>query len=38
MIASVVRGGDVTELYSLERVNKLAPKFGLVPGHSFGFN
>ena len=31
IIASVVRGVDVTEIYSPERVNKLAAKMGRVP-------
>ena len=34
IVASVVRGVDVTEIYSPARVNKLATKMGLVPGHS----
>ena len=34
MLSSVILGADLTELYSPERVNKLAGKFGLTPGHS----
>ena len=34
IVASVIRGVDVTEIYSPARVNKLAAKMGLVPGHS----
>jgi len=33
MVASVIKGVDVTEIYSPERVNRLAAKMGLVPGH-----
>ena len=34
IVSSVILGADLTELYSPERVNKLAGKFGLTPGHS----
>ena len=34
ILASVILSVDVTEVYSPERVNKLAKKFGLVAGSS----
>ena len=34
MVAALLRGIDVTEIYSPTRVNRLASKFGLVPGNS----
>ena len=34
IVASVNRGGGITEIHSPQRVNKLASKMGLVPGHS----
>ena len=34
IIASALKGVDVTEFYSPQRVNKLAANMGLVPGHS----
>ena len=34
IIASVIRGADVTEIYSPVRVNQIAAKLGLVPGYS----
>ena len=34
VVASVIRGVDITEIYSPQRVNQLASKMGLVPGHS----
>ena len=34
ILSSVILGVDITEVYSPERVNKLARKFGLVPGAS----
>ena len=34
MLSSVVMGADITEVYSPERVNKLAEKFGLRKGNS----
>ena len=34
MVASILKGIDVTEIYSPARVNQLALKFGLAPGHS----
>ena len=34
ILASVILNVDVTEVYSPERVNRLAKKFGLVPGAS----
>ena len=34
IIASVIKGADITEIYSPERVNKLAARMGLTPGHS----
>ena len=34
IIASVLRGADITEVYSPERVNRFAAKLGLVPGQS----
>ena len=34
ILAAIIRGVDVTEVFSPERVNKLASRFGLVPGAS----
>ena len=34
ILASVILGVDVVEVYSPERVNRLAKKFGLTPGAS----
>ena len=34
VVESVIRGVDVTEIYSPARVNRLAAKMGLIPGHS----
>lgn len=34
IVASVIRGVDVTEIYSPARVNTLAAKMGPIPGHS----
>ena len=36
-MASAVRGVDITDIYSPARVNKIATKMGLVPGHSLDF-
>ena len=35
MLASVLKGHDVTEIYSPERVTKLCKKYGLVAGDSY---
>ena len=34
ILASIIMGADVTEVFSPERVNRLATKFGLTPGAS----
>ena len=34
IVASTLLGVDLTEVYSPERVNKVAKKYGLVPGSS----
>ena len=34
ILASIIMSVDVTEVFSPARVNKLAAKFGLVPGAS----
>ena len=34
ILASVILGVDVTEVFSPERINRLAAKFGLTPGSS----
>ena len=35
ILSSAIMGVDITEMFSPERVNKVARKFGLVPGSSF---
>ena len=34
MLSQIIRGADIVEIYSPERVNRLATKFGLTPGAS----